>query len=246
MRVSELLKRTFFTRKCILCNDVIDYDFELPFCEECYEQWLVNLDFMCVKCGMDSDYCTCLPDRIKEINPSLSTFGVFYSPGAETPVNRLVYSLKRDYNMENIRFCAKILAKKVLKKCFSTGVNYKDFIVTYPPRRKKPAIKYGYDHAQLLAREFAKILGLKVVKAFKNVGKEEQKSLTKSGRLSNAAESYELLENVDVKNKSIFIVDDVMTSGATLNICSKMLLLSGAKVVAPVAFAKDTHHKIND
>lgn len=241
MKAIEILKRSFITRKCVLCGEVIEYDLEAPFCEECQPQWFANLDIMCAKCGLDCDYCTCLPDRIREINPSLATFGVFYTPRISTPVNRLVYILKREYNFEAVRFCAKILAKKVISKCVSQGVSYKDFVVTYPPRRKSSVIKYGYDHARLLAKAFAKTLGIELIDTFKNVGKEEQKSLTKSGRLSNAAESYELLNDIDVKGKSIFIVDDVMTSGATLNVCSKILLLEGARTVAPVAFAKDTY-----
>ena len=239
MKILEILKRAFITRKCILCKDVIDYDSKEPFCENCKIEWLNNLDIMCSKCGFDCDYCTCLPEKVREINHSIAAFGVFYTPDASTPVNRIVYKLKRDYNLETIRFCAEIIYRKILKLCAKYGINYREFVITFPPRRDHSVFKYGYDHAKLLANELSKKIGVRVEEYFDNVGSKEQKTLTKNDRLSNAAESYALFDDADVKGKSIFIVDDVMTSGATLNVCSRMLLLEGAKCVIPVTFAKD-------
>ncbi len=237
--LKEFLKRAFITRKCILCGDVIDYDREAPFCDECLPEWLNNLDCMCTTCGFDCDFCTCLPERVREISP-LSTFGVFYTPKVSTPVNRIVYKMKREYNLPTIRYCAKVLAKKVVKSFAKNGAHYRDFVITYPPRRKKSVSKYGYDHAELLAREIGRLLNLETIKTFKNLGAEEQKSLTKTQRFANASGAYALLDGINIKNKKILIVDDVMTSGATLSICSKMLLLEGASTVVPIAFAKDT------
>ena len=240
MRIRQILKRAFIVRKCIICGEAIDYDRQTPICDECLPQWLTNLDLMCIKCGFDCDYCTCLPDKIREINRSIATFGVFYSPNLITPVNRVVYKLKRNYNFEVIRFCASIMRKKAIKLCAKNSINYTKFIVAFPERRKGAIQKYGYDHARLLAKEFAKIMDLELVDCIKNIGKDEQKSLSKSDRIFNAMNSFKIKEGVDVKGKSIFLVDDVMTSGATLNVCARLLLLEGAKQVIPITFAKDT------
>lgn len=240
MKISQLLKRAFIVRKCVLCKDPIDYNRETPICDECMTDWLSNLDLMCAKCGFDCDYCTCLPDKVREINHSIATFGVFYTPDYSTPVNRIVYKLKRDYNFEVVKFCASIMRKKAIKLCMKNSINYRSFLVTYPPRRKKAIDKYGYDHAELLAKEFSKSMGLQLVKCFENVGKEEQKTLDKTDRLLNAVKSFESIDELDVKDKNIFLVDDVMTSGATLNVCARMLLQQGARQVVAVTFAKDT------
>lgn len=239
MRISQILKRAFIPRLCVFCKEVIDYDLDEPICEECMIDWLENLDMMCSKCGFDSDYCTCLPDRIREINNSIATFGVFYTPSMSTPVNRLVYRLKRDYNFEVIRLCASIMYKKAIKLCAKHSIKFRSYIVTFPPRRKKSVIKYGYDHAQRLAKEFAKKMKIKMIPCLKNVGKKEQKKLDKSERFFNASTSYEMLEGVDVEGKKIFIVDDVMTSGATINSCARILKENGAIDVIPITFAKD-------
>ncbi len=240
MKFSQILKRAFIVRKCILCGDPVDYDREAPICDECIPEWLSNLDMMCAKCGFDADYCTCLPDKVREINHSIATFGVFYMPNYETPVNKIVYKLKRNYNFEVIKFCAGVMRKKTIKLCAKNSINYRNFIVTYPPRRKKAVNNYGYDHAQLLAKEFAKRMRLKLVPCFKNIGSKEQKTLTKNDRLLNAVKSFEPLDEINVKDRNIFLIDDVMTSGATLNVCARILIQKGAKQVIPVTFAKDT------
>ena len=43
MKISQILKRAFIVRKCILCGEVIDYDRKAPFCDECTSLWLANL-----------------------------------------------------------------------------------------------------------------------------------------------------------------------------------------------------------
>lgn len=245
MKISEILKRAFITRKCIFCKDPIDYDKKVPICDECAPEWLANLDMMCVKCGYDCEYCNCLPEKVREIKDSFATAVFFYTPNHMTPVNRIVYKLKRNYNLEVIRFCAEEMRKKAIKLCIANYINYRSFVVTYPPRRKKSVVKYGYDHAQLLAKEFAKRIGLKLIPCFKNTGVKEQKTLSKNDRLLNAIKSFEPIDNIDVKDRNVFLIDDVMTSGATLNACARILLENGAKSVVFVTFAKDTKTNTN-
>lgn len=239
MRVSEILKRAFIARQCILCKEVIDYDLDEPFCEDCQIEWLRNLDLMCDVCGLDCESCICLPENVREINHSVATFGVFYSPNQETPANRIVYRLKRDYIKEVINFCADIMYKRAIKLCEKYKIDYSNFIVTYPTRRADSTLKYGYDHAELLARAFADKMGLSAITAFENVGKEEQKTLTKAQRLTNAARSYKIADGLSIKGKGVLLVDDVMTTGATLNACAKLLKRKGAKMIIPITFAKD-------
>lgn len=240
MKVNEVLKRAFLPRLCILCGDVIDYDLDEPFCDKCRVEWLKNLDIMCDDCGFDCENCICLPEKVREINHSLASFGVFYTPSEMTPANRIVYRLKRDYKLEIIRFCADVIFKRAISLCEKYKIDYTDYLVTFPPRKYDSVIKYGYDHAELLAREFAKRMGLEVVVAFENVGETEQKTLTRAQRFKNAASSFELVEGLKLKKKGMFLIDDVMTSGATLNVCARMLYHVGAKSVIPITFAKDT------
>lgn len=239
MKAAEIFKRAFLPRVCLLCDEVIDYDRKEPLCDECSATWLASLDLMCPKCGFDSDYCSCLPERIREINNSIACFGVFYTPKVENPANRIVYILKRENYKEAFEFAADIIYKKLIKLCAKHSINYKNFIITFPARRRKSVIKYGYDHAFVLAKTLARKMGIEVYKCFKNNSDKEQKTLSRSDRFANASSTYKMYDEADVSGKNVFIVDDVMTSGATLNVCARLLLEKGARCVIPVTFAKD-------
>lgn len=243
MKISEIIRQAFVPRICLFCEEPIDYDQEIPICEDCLPDWLANLDMMCDECGFDSESCICLPEMVREINHSIAGFGVFYTPKLLTPVNQVVYMVKREYNIDAMRFCANIMYKTALRLCAKHGVKYNDFVVTFPPRRERAEIKYGYDHAKMLAQFFAEKMNLKVEEFFENTGIKEQKTLDRAGRAENAKRSYVLLDDIDVKGKNVFIIDDVMTSGSTLNRCARLLRKKGAKQIIPITFAKDMNFK---
>jgi hypothetical protein len=154
MKFLEYLERAFVVRGCILCDTPLDYNRELPICDECKSHLVDQLDLLCPKCGYDSEYCTCIPKRT-EGKIDFLTFCSFYKSEFGNPANGIVYKLKRDYNREVIDFCAKQMRKKTVKEFSKQNMSYKDYIVTYPPRRKDGVIDYGYDHAQLLAKRYA-------------------------------------------------------------------------------------------
>ena len=238
MKFLEYLERAFVVRGCILCDTPLDYNRELPICDECKSHLVDQLDLLCPRCGYESEYCTCIPRRI-EGKVDFLTFCYFYKSGYGNPANGIVYKLKRDYNREVIDFCAKQMKKQTIKEFAKQNMSYRDYIVTYPPRRKDGVIDYGYDHAQLLAKRYARLLGLKVESCFKNVGKKEQKTLTKLERMQNALQSFIPKDGINTEGKKFILIDDVITSGSTINACASLLKRTGAKSVVAVCYAKD-------
>ena len=63
--------------------------------------------------------------------------------------------------------------------------------------------------------------------------------LNKSGREENVKGVYKILNNNLIKNKSILLIDDIYTTGATLNECCRTLNLAGAKKIDVFTVAKD-------
>ena len=238
MKLKEALKRALVVRACILCETPVGYNREMPICDCCKKDWLDQLDLLCPVCGYESDYCMCTNKRLLK-SVDFVTHCVFYKSGQSGPANRIVFMLKRDYNKEVIDFCAVQMKKKIAKEFAKQNMSYNDYIVVYPPRRRDAVIEYGYDHAQLLAEGVAAKLGIKVEKCFKNVGKSEQKTLTKSERIENSLRSYVPLENINIEGKKFILIDDVLTSGSTVNACAALLKRMGAKSVVAVCFAKD-------
>jgi len=238
MKLLEYLKRSFIVRKCVVCESPIDYNRKTAICDECQKYWLSALDVLCDKCGYESEYCTCGNKALTK-HVDFFSFCIFYKSDSTNPVNSIVYKLKKDYNDEVFRFCAELMKNKALKMFSKHNASPYDYYVTYPTRRKKGIVKYGYDHAKLLSQYFADMIGAKTLDCFENIGKAEQKSLNKNQRFTNARESFRIIDGVDVKNKNFIIIDDVLTSGDTVSACASILKENGANRIASVCFAKD-------
>ena len=116
-----------------------------------------------------------------------------------------------------------------------------DIIIPVPMYSKKEKLR-GYNQTVLIAREIAK--------AYRNLiydGKSLQKikdtkmqsSLNKTERRKNIKNAYKVVNQQKIKDKKIVLLDDIYTTGATANECSKMLKQAGAKEILVVTIAKD-------
>lgn len=246
MKFTEIFRKILLDRYCVICGEPIAYDAKEPFCEICVKDWQKFLKIKCRKCGREQSACTCLPSKAKKINHSIASWSVFYDAGANGEINKLFTYLKRRYDRYVIDLCTERMKSNLVTMCKDRGISLSDFVITYAPRSKINVKKYGFDQAEKLAQSLGKKLNIKVVKAFKNVGRTEQKGLSKSERVKNALEAYRFISGSVTKYSKILIVDDVMTTGATLFSCSFHLYKNGATSVIPVVFAKDNYNSKGD
>jgi predicted amidophosphoribosyltransferase len=70
-----------------------------------------------------------------------------------------------------------------------------------------------------------------------------QHTLTRTERLANLIGAYGIRDSKAIKNKTVLLCDDILTTGATLNECAKTLKIYGANRVYAVAFAATPPHK---
>jgi ComF family protein len=102
--------------------------------------------------------------------------------------------------------------------------------VTYVPLTKRDRRRRGHDQSQLLAKELARQLNTPCVTALvKLTQNRPQKELKPHERVGNVMGVYDVC--ADVQDQFVLLVDDVITTGATLNECAKMLRLYGARQV---------------
>ena len=242
MKISEILRRMLITRKCILCDEPIDYERENPFCDDCEKIWDEHYDVRCATCGNEISICSCLPPLVKK-NFGNCFWCVFYNSGGKASYDSIIYSLKYERRRETILFCAGMMKKAIINGCKKHGIDYRDFVVTYAPRRKHSINKYMLDHSRELAKHLSKMLNLDFVEAISNIGEDEQKTLNKIERRENARKSYELKEGFVSEHRNYFLVDDIVTTGATLLYCSRLLYEAGAEKVIPITYAKDNYRK---
>jgi len=154
---------------------------------------------------------------------------VYYYGG---PVKGLVHSLK----FRGVRILSGMMAKdmaELLRIRFDCGY---DWIVPIPLH---PARLYdrGYNQAQLLAEHISAECGIAMrTDIVRRVRKTKQQSkLSKEKRAGNLKGAFAV--NVDVRGKSILLIDDVITTGSTACACAEALKAAGAKEVRALAFA---------
>ena len=113
-------------------------------------------------------------------------------------------------------------------------------MVTWVPVSQKRRRKRGYDQAELLARSICRCWGTDPVRLLKKVlDNPAQSGLSdKSARRANVLGVYDAVNQDKLKGRRILLVDDICTTGATLEECARVLRDAGAEEVAAVTVAR--------
>lgn len=116
-----------------------------------------------------------------------------------------------------------------MQKSFENLKRY-DIIITVPisKQRKK---ERGYNQSYLVAKEISKIINVPIARnvLYKIKNTVPQSSLNKKQREENAKGVYKIKNIKKVQNKKILIIDDIYTTGNTVNECAKNLIQNGVK-----------------
>ncbi len=151
-------------------------------------------------------------------------------------VEKLVLSLKYAYVEEIAEFMGRSLATLFAADTRKEG----DYIVVPVPLHKRRMKERGFNQAERIARAFAKQLGLlpaaHVLVRVKHT--KSQVGLSKEERSANVSEAFSVRDAGALSGKTIILIDDVYTTGATLREAARALIAAGAKKVIGVAFAK--------
>jgi competence protein ComFC len=106
----------------------------------------------------------------------------------------------------------------------------KSVVFTNVPRRKKEANKYGLDHAAALSKSLAKHYSAQYYQPLVAKSKLPQKKTVGEERIKNAR--FKIKRNAkELDGKTVIIVDDVVTTGASMGTCATLLKALGAKKI---------------
>jgi ComF family protein len=112
-------------------------------------------------------------------------------------------------------------------------------IVTWVPLGDKRWRERGYNQAELMARPVARQLGLPAMPLLRRA-KETAANSSLDGadaRRDNVREAFEVVSPELLREKRVLIIDDVVTTGATLSECARALRIAGAESVVAATFA---------
>lgn len=116
-----------------------------------------------------------------------------------------------------------------------------DLIIPVPLHENKLK-KRGYNQSEMIANGMSEAIGIPVYNdiLIKAENTSSQTNLSRFDRYLNVVDSFEVRSSTSVENKHIFLIDDVLTTGATLEACaSKFLQIPGVRVsVGTLAWAR--------
>lgn len=115
-----------------------------------------------------------------------------------------------------------------------------DMIIPVPMHKKKMQ-KRGYNQTELVTNELEKRLGIPARKDIlsKVVNTTTQSKLGGKARQSNIQHAFFIKNDIEVEDKKIILLDDIYTTGATSEECSRVLKAAGAREILVLVLAKD-------
>lgn len=228
MRVRELLKSLsyiFFPKRCRYCGRVIVPSDEL--CSDCQKELPRISGEICRLCGYAKDDCRCNKKR-SYYDAVAAPF--YYEGAVKSAVKRMKFK-------NNPSLC-KPMAEDMLEVIEREYANVNFDMICFVPFSPDKLKKREFNQSEILARELSQKLNVKTECALVclfNV--KQQHSLDSFKRKGNVFGIFDVKSETELNGKTVLLVDDIKTTGATLDECAKMLKLHGAEKVYAITFA---------
>ena len=236
-RAANLALDLLFPPKCAYCGGVTAGSGS-PLCPDCIERWLCERKLF-REAGKPAP-----PDGIKR-----ACHLAFYTPsrkGEKTVADVLAYSMKQGKNRRVYPFAALSLCAELYKSAVDgrhepDGTELKrlaDYfdVVSYLPRSRKNAARYGVDQSRRMAEEISRLTGIGTVRLFVNTSGKTQHELSAGERRENMSK-LTLAQGAEecLAGKHLILVDDIVTTGASVSAAANLALGAGAKDVTLLA-----------
>jgi ComF family protein len=218
-----------FPEKCPVCNMLSDDHEIAPICSECWQDIHPFKGTRCQRCGrpLVSDISIECADCLREEPP----FQKIKSYGIYDGTLRLALNLFKYYRIKR-------LAKPVSELLKKVDVPDTDMVIPVPLYKKRLRQR-EFNQSALIARYIARYTGaelstgclVKIRETAPQVGLNAQQ------RQKNVRNAFRVLDKHLIKGKSVLLIDDVFTTGATIRECSKMLVGAGAGDVFAITVA---------
>ena len=159
----------------------------------------------------------------------ISDFTSLFVFEKDKEIQSYIHSIKYNKRFLNAKFLGRIMGEKLSTKIKKWEV---DYLVPVPLHQLRIAER-GFNQSGYIAVGISKVIGIKVgngiLKRIKHT--ETQTNLSLPEREKNISGAFKIRRERSIKNKSILLVDDVITTGATIRECGKVLLEAGAKKI---------------
>ncbi|HEX3038561.1 MAG TPA: ComF family protein [Oscillospiraceae bacterium] len=219
MRVKERFNRLMdylFPPHCIFCDKVISAGKKV-----------------CDKCSQEIKPINSVKRiNLKECGQTISCVIPYpYQDHVRNSIIQFKFHGKKQFAV----YYAKIMVEEIVKS-FSTL--HIDIVTCVPISKQRMKIR-GYNQSELIAKELVKLLNLSYQSLLiKGTDNKEQHKLSMRERQKNVKGVYEVINPDKIVGKTILLIDDIVTTGATISECAKVLFGANAKEVICAAVAQ--------
>lgn len=223
--------REYFFHPSWRCNDCgIEIFEDEYFCEDCKSKLPYNNKKICKHCGrkveVSCEYCSTCKGRLTQVDLARSAF-VY-----ERPINSLIKQAKYENKIYLIELFAKYMAPIYFKSYINADC------LCFVPMTDKSLNDRGYNQSQILAQKLSEIIQVPVIDCLiKTKDTTRQAKLDRAGRMKNLQGVFLVNNKSAVNGKTVLIIDDVATTGATSENIAKALKDAGAERVCLLTVA---------
>lgn len=223
-----------FPRYCVNCKKFGDY-----LCPNCFSRLSFDTKNICLVCTKPSYDGITHPVCKGKYKIDGSFTGVVFNGISK----RLIYQFKyKPYLHSLSSFLVDLLYESLIQNEEFNKVVGLPLVFVPIPLSKAKYRKRGYNQAEILAKRLAKKFGFETVDGLIRVKEtRSQVGLNKKERRENIADAFSLKKQYkeSIKRKNVILVDDVLTTGATMSEAGSVLKRNGAAKVWAIAFAKE-------
>lgn len=237
----NLFSNLIFPPKCANCGDLIGVELTQklsdPLCPTCRLHYESEKQRECSLCGLSMQFCRCMPKAMQRAQCLTLSKLVSYRPNDEgMRIKRFIYSVKHSNYQATFDFLADQMRALLIAEMREYKLLPEDCVITFLPRSYKNKATDGFDQSLALARALSKITGIELVRCFeRRLFSGEQKRLNRYERQLNMNSAYKICDVEDIiKDKTVILVDDIVTTGASMAACARLAQAAGAYAVLGV------------
>lgn len=237
-----------FPPKCVCCDELIPLKEKTPLCDICKAKW-------------EQEKIICRERAsglaVKRLDASVREgeelryvmYLVNYKTDRDYDVaNALILHLKDYADKKTVAFVAEELFHMIREGApFMVGSEGKpsDAVIAWIPRSRAAVRENGFDHMERVAAALSKRLfaGAEPILMRKSTALE-QKHLGARERRENARKSMQVNPRTDVRGKTVLLIDDIVTTGASLGVGASLILEAGASQVICAVLASTQNDDI--
>jgi ComF family protein len=238
--VAGAVTSVFFPAGCRLCDALLTDARRLPLCDECLSSFQEVPPGSCDLCGLPGTFDPEFPKELSlcgDCQERRFGFQLARSYGCyEGALARAILLLKH----EQIEPLGKWFAARLGELVNREGERMAADVIVPVPLHRQRARERGFNQVDLIGRPLAKSLDLpyQPILLMRSRPRPEKHLLRSEERWEAVRGAFAMRKRARVDNLRILLLDDVMTTGATLDACSRALLKAGARSVVGLTVAR--------